>query len=142
MIQWFKTKFHYLPLIILIVLLSSSWVFLKNNQELSREELHTTLQEKVQIALSDYIEKKYPHITHIIFHKVWTKNTNILNKIQIFFTYSLKTKGEDGGHLLANGQALLYLSDTNENHWVLNDFQVTNSFLEFQEPLIIKSAEN
>ncbi len=139
MIKWLKNKKNHFPLVALVFLLLLSWIYLQKTQENSKEELHGSLQEKFQMVISNYVEKRNPHITSITFHKVWTKKTTSPTDIKIFFTYSLVTEQEAGGHLLADGEALLSQSVEDENHWILNNFKVTNSFLDFSEPMIIKA---
>ncbi len=140
MMKWLKNKKRYFPLIALIFLLLLSWVYLQKAQESSNEELHGLLQEKVQMTISNYVEKKNPHIESITFHKIWTKNTNSPSDIKVFFTYSVVTGKKDGASLLADGEALLSQSSKNEDHWVLSNFKVTSSFLDFSEPMLIKAS--
>ena len=140
MIKWLRSKKKYSSLVTLVCLLLLSWFYLQRAQKNSREELHSLLQEKVQLAISNYIEKNNPYITSITFHKVWTKNSNFSTDIIIFFTYSLVIEQEAGANLLVDGEAILSQSDKDEDHWVLNDFKVTNSSLDFSEPMLIKAS--
>lgn len=121
-----------------IFILSVSWFYLSppswNNEE---EQVHSFLQNRFQTLVSDFIAQKRPEVDKITFHKIWTKKTPDPQAIQIFFSYSLWTTGEAGGDLLIEGEALLQEAD--EGLWLVQDFQVTDSFVDFSEPLLIKA---
>ena len=124
-----------------ILILCLSWFYLSqpswNNAE---EQMHGNLQNRFQNLIADFVAKKHPEVTEITFHRVWTKNTSNSNEIKIFFNYTLLTEGEAGGELLISGEALLQKSPEKESLWVVQNFQVTDSFLDFSEPLLIKAA--
>ena len=136
-----KKGSRYLPVLGFVVLLLSSWFLLQNVKSSSQEDIHKELQEKVQEAISNYVITYTPHITGITFHKVWTQKTSSPTVIKIFFSYTLVTDEEAPGSLLIDGEALLSLSDKNKYHWMLSDFKVTNSLLEFSKPMVIKFSE-
>jgi len=123
-----------------IFLLIISWFYLNQSFFDSEEEqTHSFLQSRFQNLVSDYVDKKYPEITEIIFHKVWTKKTTHPEEIEIFFSYSLLTKGQAGGDLLIDGKALLIQVST--NFWKVQNFQVTESAVDFSEPMLIKAEK-
>ena len=125
-----------------ILILCLSWFYLSQslwNNEIE-EQVHGNLQNRFQVLIADFVAKKHPEVTEITFHRVWTKNTSNSNEIKIFFNYTLLTEGESGGELLISGEALLQRSSEKESLWVVQNFQVTDSFLDFSEPLLIKAG--
>ena len=124
-----------------IFILYFSWSHLQSSRN-EEEELHGFLQDKFQTLVSDFIIKKHPEVDEITFHKVWTKSTSDPNRIKIFFSYSLVTKGEAGGDLLIEGESLLEKSFEVGELWIVKKFQIKDSLLEFSEPLVIRSDLN
>ena len=126
-----------------ILILCLSWFYLSqpswNNEE---EQIHSFLQHRFQTLVSDLVSRKHPEVNKITFHKVWTKNADEPHKIKIFFSYSLFTKGKSGGDTLIEGTALLKKSSEKEGLWIVQDFQVTDSFLDFSEPLVIRASSS
>ena len=123
----------------LIFLLIVSWFYIYKNQQTSNEDVHRWLQEQFQVVVSDYVEKKYPAIKQITFHKIFTQKTSQPTQIKIFFSYSLDIEDEASGELSIEGEAFLTQKDSNKN-WLLSEFKVTNSLLEFSEPFVIKAS--
>ena len=123
----------------LIFLLIISWIYIYKNQQNSNEGTHKWLQEQFQVVVSDYIEKKYPAIKQISFHKIYTQKTSQPTRIKIFFSYSLDIKDDASGELSIEGEAFLTQKDSNKN-WLLSEFKVTNSLLEFSEPFVIQAS--
>ena len=123
-----------------IIILCLSWFYLSpppwSNEE---ERVHSFLQNQFQTLVSDFVAEKHPEVDNITFHKVWTKNTSDPHQVKIFFNYSLWTKGESGGELLIEGEALLTKSDEEAELWIVQEFQVTDSIVDFSEPLLIKA---
>lgn len=95
------------------------------------------MQIEFQNLISNFIEKKYPEITSIKFHKVWTKKTDQADEIKIFFSYSLTTEGESRGETLLEGSALL--KEIQNQVWQVQNFQIKNTEIEFSDPLLIKA---
>ena len=124
-----------------ILILCLSWFYLSqpswNNEE---EQIHSFLQHQFQTLVSDLVSRKHSEVDKITFHKVWTKTTDEPHKIKIFFSYSLRTKGKFGGDTLIEGTALLEKSFEKEGLWMVQDFQVTDHFLDFSEPLVIRAS--
>ena len=126
----------------LIFLLASSWFYFYSSQPIVDEELHGILQERVQQALSNYIEKRRSDIRQIVFHKVWTENTSNPNQVKVFFSYTLITDEENtGGEFSMESEAYLTRESGKSDNWLLSDFQVTESLLDFSEPIPIKASE-
>ena len=126
--------------VIFLFLLAFTWFYLsKPSFQIQEEEkIHSFLQMEFQNLLSNFIEERYPEVSSIVFHKVWTKKTNKSNKIKIFFSYSLTTQGENGGENLLAGSALL--KKIENQVWQIRNFKVKNTEIEFSEPLIIKAS--
>lgn len=123
-----------------IFILGLSWFYLSRSfQDTEKEYLHGLLQNRFQTLISDSVTKKHPEVAEIIFHKIWTKNTPNPDQIQIFFSYSLRTTGDAVGDLVIEGEAMLRRSPKKERLWVVQDFQIMDSFLDFSEPLLIKA---
>lgn len=123
-----------------ILVLLVSWFYLSPPSGNTEEErTHSFLQNNFQTLISDLVANKHPEVNKITFHKIWTKKTSDLHEIKIFFSYSLWMEGSPGGELLIDGEALLKNSDDEGELWIVQDFQVTNSFMDFSEPLIIKA---
>jgi len=135
-----KTFFRSLfTLVGFIFILGLSWFYLSRSfQDTEGEYLHGLLQNRFQTLISDSVVKKHPEVVEIIFHKIWTKNTPDPDQIQIFFSYSLRTTGDARGDLVVDGEALLKRSPKKERLWIVQDFQIMDSFLDFSEPLLIK----
>lgn len=126
----------------LIFLLASSWFYFYSSQSVVDEEFHGILQERVQQALSNYIERKRPDIHQIVFHKVWTENTSNPNQVKVFFSYTLITdEGNTGGEFSMESEAYLTRESGKSDNWLLSDFQVTESLLDFSEPIPVKASE-
>ena len=135
-----KKYSQYTPLAIFVLLLAITWVYLESKKHSTNELVHALLQEKVQAAISDQAVKKNPNITRVVFHKIWTKETGNDNEVKVVFSYSLLEElSKQKSTLIVDGQALLNPSDEEENVWVLSNFQVTDSLLDFDEPMIIKA---
>ena len=124
----------------LIFLLVFTWFYLsKPSFQIQEEEkVHSFLQTEFQTLLSRFIENKYPEVTEIQFHKVWTKKTAQPSEIKIFFSYSLTTEGETGGEALLAGSALL--KKIQNQVWQVRNFKVKNTEIEFSDPLFIKAS--
>ena len=123
-----------------VLLLCFSWLFLFQPSVNDREEqLHSLLQNQFQTLISDLAVKQRPATDEIIFHKVWTKKSDDPHKIKIFFSYSLKTKGEAGGNLLIKGSADMEKSIEKPGLWLAQNFKITESALDFSKPLLIKA---
>jgi len=135
-----KTFFRSLfTLVGFIFILGLSWFYLSRSfQDTEGEYLHGLLQNRFQTLISDSVVKKHPEVVEIIFHKIWTKNTPDSDQIQIFFSYSLRTTGDARGDLVVDGEALLKRSPKKERLWIVQDFQIMDSSLDFSEPLLIK----
>ena len=124
-----------------IFVLCVSWFYLSPSyEENENEKLHGFLQNQFQNLISDFVAEKHPEVDKITFHKIWTKNSPEPHKVKIFFSYSLFDKGESGGNLLIKGEAVLKRS-TEQKLWLVQDFKVKDSFLEFAEPLLIKAPD-
>ena len=123
-------------LLFLIVLLIFSWLYLSDPNKMNRktEQQHALLKSRFKEVLSELIEKKHPEVNNISFHKLWTKQTKDLSKVEIYFNYSLNS--EDGENHL-EGSALLSLSENEV--WQIKDFQVQKIRLDFSEPILIKA---
>lgn len=122
----------------LIFVLLLSWFYLSPSFESHEgEQVHGYLQTEFQSLVSNLVIKKHPEVEKIVFHSLSTKNEEDSGDIKIFFTYSLWTKGDARSELVLEGEALLQKED--ENFWLVQDFQVTDSFLKFSEPLLIKA---
>lgn len=120
--------------------LAASWFYFYASQGVIDQETHSLLQEKAQAVLSDYIEESRPEIRHIVFHKVWTKNTSRPDRVKIFFSYTLSTEEKAiAGDFFIESEAYL-TRQPNSQDWILSDFQAKNKFLEFSEPLLIKAS--
>lgn len=123
-----------------ILILCLSWFYFSQpswkNQE---EQIHSLLQNQFQTLISDFVAKKHPEVDKITFHKVWTKNSKDPNLIKIIFSYSLWTTGELGGDHLIEGSAQLKRSEERETLWIVQNFQITDSLMDFSEPLLIKA---
>lgn len=124
-----------------ILVLVFSWIYFVGSLSNEEEQLHSRLQEEFQILVSDFVAKKHPDVNEIIFHRVWTKNTSQSHQIKVFFHYSLLTTGPAGGELLIKGESLLEKSTEQKNLWVAKNFKVTNSLVEFSEPMLIKATD-
>lgn len=136
-----KTYSTLLPLAGFLLLLSLTWLFFEGAKKDSRELMHAELQNLVQTSIADYVEKNNPYITGITFHKIWTKKTNKDSQIEVFFSYSLEEEGnKQKSSLLIDGKASLDQSKQDDRLWVLNNFQVTGSLLDFSEPMRIKAS--
>ncbi len=123
-----------------LLLLCVSWLYLSRpSLDSEEEQAHSLLQNQFQTLLSDFVIKKHPEVTSITFHKVWTKGDTQSQEVEIFFNYSLKTEGPAGGELLAEGTALLKESAEKPGLWLVENFRVTDSFLSFSEPLLIRA---
>ena len=123
-----------------IFILCFSWFYLSQSfWDTEEEYIHGLLQNRFQTLISDFVVKKHPEVVEITFHKVWTKGTSDPDRIQIFFTYSLQTIGDAGGDLIIGGEAVLKKSPKEEKLWIVQDFQVMDSLLNFSEPLLIKA---
>lgn len=130
-----------LPLLVLLSLLAVTWIFFETRSNKSQEIIHSLLQEKVQSAISDYAIKSNPNITKIEFHKIWTKDMSADDEIEVFFTYSIvEEKDKQESTLLIEGEAVLNQSEADKNHWILNNFKVSNSLLDFSKPMLIKAS--
>ena len=128
----------YISLAGLALLLIFSWIYLQQSSEELSESVHSALQEKFQSVVSDYVEKNYPTINRITFHKTWTENTSDPNHIKVYFSYSLTIKDNKAdSEMIMDGTA--NLNRTSKNRWLLTDFKVTDSLVEFSKPLIIKA---
>ena len=128
----------YISLAGLALLLIFSWIYLEQSSEELSESVHSALQEKFQSVVSDYVEKNYPTINQITFHKTWTENTSDPNHIKVYFSYSLTIKDNKAdSEMIMDGTA--NLSRTSKNRWLLTNFKVTDSLVEFSQPLIIKA---
>ena len=113
----------------LVLLLILSWLVLQKRAEKLDEDFHALLQEKVQSVISNYVEENNPEVKSIRFHKVWTKETSDPGKMKIFFSYALEIEEkESGGDLLVDAEAVLRNSEENKDRWILEDFQVKDSF--------------
>ena len=124
-------------------LLVASWFYFYTSKNVISEKTHSMLQETSQKVLSDYITKTRPEIRHIIFHKVWTENTDNLNQIKIFFSYTFITEEKDtGGEFSIESEAYLTREISKSNDWILSNFQVKENLLEFSEPLLIKAPKS
>lgn len=124
-----------------VFILCLSWFYLTPSLLNEKERVHSYLQDEFQVLVSDWVAKKHPEVNKITFHKVWTKETPQPDQIKIYFHYSLFTKGDAGGELLIKGESLLEKSPTQETLWIAKNFQVTNSLVEFSEPMLIKSDQ-
>ena len=134
-----KQKFlSYIPLAGLALLLIFSWIYLEQSSEELSESVHSALQEKFQSVVSDYVKKNYATINHITFHKTWTENTSDPSHIKVYFSYSLTIKDNKAdSEMIMDGTA--NLNRTSKNRWLLTDFKVTDSLVEFSQPLVIKA---
>ena len=122
-----------------ILLLYISWIYFGQTPRTGEEEkLHSLLQDRFQTLISDRIADRHPEVTEIIFHKVWTQKIN-QQEIKIFFNYSLQTKGETRGETVIEGEALMESSIHQKGLWIIRDFQVNNSTVNFSDPLVIKA---
>ena len=130
----------YISLAGLALLLILSWMYLyQSPKELSELE-HGALQEKFQSVISDYVKKNHPKILRITFHKAWTENTSDRNRVKVYFSYSLIVRDQKADNkMVIDGTASL--NRKSGNHWLLTDFKVTDSMVEFSEPLIIKAPD-
>ena len=124
-----------------VLVLVFSWIYFVGSLSNDEEQLHSLLQEEFQVLVSDFVATKHPDVNEIVFHRVWTKNTSQPNQIKIFFHYSLLTTGPSGGELLIKGESLLEKSMEQKALWIAKNFKVTNSVVEFSEPLLIKATE-
>ena len=122
-----------------IFILYLSWIFLSSVSLREDERLHSFLQNQFQTLVSDLVVKKYSEVEEMVFHKIWTKKLLDPRRIKIIFSYSLMTKGKTGGSVFIEGESLLEKSFEDEGTWFVKDFQVTDSLIEFSEPLIIKA---
>ena len=96
------------------------------------------LQKKFQSVVSGYVTKNYPAIRRITFHKTRTENTSHPDHIKIYFSYSLTIKdNEADSEMVMDGAASL--NRKSGNRWLLTDFKVTDSLVEFSKPLVIKA---
>ncbi len=140
-----KKSIAVLPLFTLagfIFILFLSWLYLsqslRNNDETA---IHGILQNRFQTLITDFVAKRHPEVTQIIFHKLWTKSESDPSEVQIFFSYSLRTGGEAGGDLLVEGKALLKKSSEKKRLWIVQDFQITDNVVNFSEPFLIKAGD-
>lgn len=125
----------------IIFLLITSWFYFYASKNIISEKTHSLLQETAQKTLSDYILKTRPDIRHIVFHKVWTENTDNLNQVKIFFSYTFTTEEKDtGGEFSIESEAYLIRKNSKSKDWVLSNFQVKENLLDFSEPLLIKAS--
>ena len=124
-----------------ILLLCFSWLYLSRPPvDDEEEQIHSQLQNQFQVLISDLAAKQRPSTDEIVFHKVWTKKSDDPHKIKIFFSYSLKTEGAAGGDLLIKGSADLEKSDEKPGTWLAQNFKITESALDFSQPLLIKAV--
>lgn len=129
------------PLLVLLFLLSITWVYFERMKTHSDEELHALLQNRVQIAISEYVETHTKNISSIVFHKLWTKDLPHSDKVQVFFSYSLfDDNTSTQGEILIDGEAQLTPLSKDKNNWQLTNFTVNNSFVDFSEALVIRSS--
>ena len=124
-----------------LFLLFVSWFHIHQGKQSSYEHTHQWLQEQFQNVISDYVENHYPSVREITFHKVYTKKTDEPSVIKIFFSYTLTTKDTTSSDLSLDGEALLTQKISSKD-WMLSQFKVTKSFLEFSEPFYIKASTN
>ena len=129
----------YAPLAGLIFLLFFSWIHLyRTPKELSPAELNT-LAEKFQTTIADYVKKQRPEIRHITFHNTQTEPGDRQNKVKVSFSYSLTVEDKKAdSEMLMTGTA--DLNKKGGGRWLLTNFQVTDSLVEFSKPLIIKAG--
>ena len=129
----------YAPLAGLIFLLIFSWIHLyRTPKEAGPEELNT-LAEKFQTSLSDYVKKQRPEIRHITFHNTRTEPGDRPGEVKVFFSYSLTVEDKKAdSEMLMTGRA--ELNRKRAGRWLLTNFQVTDSLVEFSKPLIIKAG--
>lgn len=133
--KYLSTPSIYLISFIFVILIT--WFYIHNNKNSSNENTHRWLQEQFQVVISDYIEKNDPQIQEIHFNKIYTKKTNNPLHVEIFFSYTLTIDDSSAsGNTHLSGKALL--TQKNDRTWVLSNFEVTNSILEFSEPIQIK----
>lgn len=123
-----------------ILVLYLSWFYFSPSHLSEEERIHGFLQDRFQTLISDVVANKHPEIDEIIFHKVWTKNISDSGQIKIFFSYSLITQGSAGGSVLIEGEATLEKSLKKKELWIVKDFQITDSLIDFSEPLVIKAV--
>ena len=129
----------YISLAGLALLLILSWIYLYQTPKGLDESAHSALQEKFQSVVSDYVKKTYSSIYQITFHKTWTENTPDPNHIKVYFSYSLTVKDNTAeSEMVMDGTAALN-RQSGSNNWLLTDFKVTDSLVEFSKPLIIKN---
>ncbi|MCY4513350.1 MAG: hypothetical protein OXB86_06650 [Bdellovibrionales bacterium] len=129
----------YIPLAGLALLLILSWIYLNQSPKGLDELAHSALQERFQSVVSDYVKKNYPSIHQITFHKTWTENTPDPNHIKIYFSYSLTIEDDKAdSEMVMDGTAALNRK-SGSNNWLLTDFKVTDSLVEFSKPLVIKA---
>ena len=128
----------YGSLAVLILLLAFSWIFLRPDSDELSESLHGALQENFESSISQHIKQRHPQIQGIDFQKIQTENTDNPDRVNISFSYLLSVKDDAGdSEILIDGTAVLVRKSS--NRWTLTDFKVTDSFLEFSEPLVIKA---
>ena len=135
-----KNILSYFGLLCFFAVLTASWFYFyyDSKQEVS-EVVHGVLQEKFQSVVADYVEVHYPEVEHISFHKIWTENTESIHKLKIYFSYTLDiSQKEAAGKVLIDGEAFLIRS--RDQQWLVKDFKVSDSYLEFSTPLVIKAS--
>ena len=138
----FKQQFlPYLSLAGLAGLLILSWMYLHQSPEEINESIHSALQEKFQSTVSDYVKKNYPAISRITFHKTWTENTSDPYHIKVYFSYSLIIKDNKAdSEMIMEGTASL--NRKSGHRWLLTNFKVTDSLVEFSKPLVIRALSD
>ena len=128
----------YISLAGLAGLLILSWMYLHQSPKEISESVHSILQEKFQSTVSGYVKKNYPAIRRITFHKTWTENTSNPDRIKVYFSYSLTIQDNKAdSEMIMDGTA--DLNRKSGNRWLLTDFKVTDSLVEFSKPLVIKA---
>ena len=131
----------YVSLTGLALLLILSWMYLHQSPEEISESVHSMLQEKFQSTVSNHVKKNYPTINRITFHKTWTENTSNPDHIKVYFSYSLTIKDNKAdSEMIMDGTASL--NRKSGNRWLLTDFKVTDSLVEFSKPLVIKALSD
>jgi hypothetical protein len=122
--------------------LIGSWM-VANRKVAVPEAMHASIQNELKGIISEYVENNVPQVKNLRFERFWTEALKN-NKVRAVFSYTFEDPtGENGSTVMEiSGSAILNRADETpeEVTWSLDELQIDNSRVEFEEPINITAS--
>ncbi|MBY0316690.1 MAG: hypothetical protein K2Q26_14290 [Bdellovibrionales bacterium] len=130
----------YLNLLILFAIVNLTWWLASRPSDLSTEQ-HEKLQAVIQEYLGAYLKESNPKASEVLQPQVITRVIEAGRKMQTQFKFSFYEEDENGSRQKVTREGMFLLTSEDGNDWTAKMERISDSHLEFDDPMAILRAK-